>query len=151
MPIKKENQNPIFNVYKGLESEIRLIKEKASLNFKEEMKKCGFKLVAEWIDFYFPILYNDVYVVEYNNYLYRVEFSAGTKQITIGNSTFQRFDTIDEQKFSSHKAKSLLGYKISSENKVHRTDASIKHPKGGKLTYRDLLRLEKISKLLSEN
>jgi hypothetical protein len=148
---KKENINPIFNVYKGLDSEIRFIKEKASLKFKEEMKKLGFKFVAEWIEWTFPILYNDTYVVEYNNYLYRVTFSAGTKQINIGNSTFQRFDTIDEKKFSSYKTKSLLGYKISSDNKVQRTDGAKTHLKGGKLTYRDLLRLEKISKLLSEN
>jgi hypothetical protein len=146
-----ENFNPIFNVYKGLDTEIRFIKEIATSQFKEEMKKIGFRFIAEWIEWGFPILYNDMFLVEKNNYLYRVTFSAGTKQINIGNSTFQRFDTIDESKFYHFKTKSLLGYKISSDNKVQRTDGNKNHPKGGKLTYRDLLRLEKISKLLSEN
>ncbi len=143
-------RTPIFDVYKGCEEEFKIIKDKVSIKFKEKMVLLGFKFVAEWIDWNFPILYNDVYLVEYKNYLYSVHFSAGTKNITIGDATYQRFDTIDMTKTASRN-KTLLGYKINAANHIERLEGKERHPPNKSLAYRDLLRINKIAKLLNED
>lgn len=143
---------PIFDVvYKDCETDIKSLKYKASSNFKNELQKMGFRLVAEWIDYNLPILYNDIYLVFKDNALYSFSFSAGTKYIILnGQHKFQRFDTIQLQ--LAQKRKSYYGYKINSDSMIERSkDMKKSHPANKSLKYRDLLRLAKIEKLLTQN
>ncbi len=142
---------PIFSVYRGCENEIIALKEKVSENFKKQLQKMGFRLVAEWIDWNFPILYNDIYLVFKDNALYSFSFSAGTKNISLnGTHQFQRFDTIDLG--VAQRRKTYYGYKINSEGMIERAkDMKNLHPANKSLKYKDLLRVAKIEKLLSQD
>lgn len=148
--LKNNNQFPISDVYKGLDSDIRYLKNKLITQFKDILQKKGFRFIAEWIDWELPILYNDVYLVEYGNLLYDIRFSAGMKKISIGTRTFTRFDTINLEN-GSYNRKTLMGYKINSNNTIERLESRKNHPKSKNLVYKDLLRIEKISKLLKED
>ena len=141
-----ENTN-IFTIYNGLEEDVKSLKNKVMSNLKNELKSLGFRLVAEWIDYKLPIIYNDILLVSINNNLFQVKLSAGNKQITIGRHTFAKFDTINKSKLSRDCCKSLYGYKIDKENCISLSGIKFSF-KDKSLVYRDLLRIEKISKLL---
>ncbi len=151
MAKSKKERREIFIVYKGLEKEIKELKSKVVENFKTEMRSYGCRFVAEWVDWSYAILYRDIYLFEYKNTLFQIRFSQGTKMIHIGNFTYHRFDTINFDELEKITCKSLLGYKINSENVIYKLEGTERHPKDKALTYKNLLRLDKISKLLNEN
>jgi hypothetical protein len=147
-----ESKIPIFSIYNGLEDDIKLLKYKSIDNFKKEIDKLdiGISFIAEWIDEQLPILYNDRFLICYKNFLYYVTFSIGMKQIEIGGRTFQRFDTIDMSKCYI-KYKSYLSYTIDKSNFISRDkNKTATLSKTSKLVFRDLLRINKIAKLLEE-
>lgn len=147
-----ESKIPIFNIYNGLEDDIKSLKYKSIVNFKKEIDKLdiGISFIAEWIDEQLPILYNDRFLICYKNYLYYVSFSSGMKQIEIGGRIFQRFDTIDMEK-CYNKHKSYLSYKIDKNNFISRdSNKKVTLSKTSKLIFRDLLRINKIAKFLEE-
>jgi hypothetical protein len=49
------------------------------------------------------------------------------------------------------KNKTLLGYRINSNGSIERLESKKNHPSNKSLTYRDLLRITKIAKLLKED
>ena len=144
-----KNEKPrIFDIiYEDLEKDIKDLKEKCSAKFKYEFEKIGFKFVSEWIDYSLPILYTDKYLVEYCNFLFVITFSAGTKQIHIGTQTFTKVHTIDKNRIlNGYKNKTVNGYSIDKDNRIIKN----KNYPLKNFIQKDLLRINKIAKLLDE-
>jgi hypothetical protein len=141
-------------IFKNLEKEVLFLKKTSINNLINELENIGFDMIAMWIDYEYPILFNDTFLVEKDNYLFQITFSSGSKVMYINNKQFKSFKTIDLEKIPN-KNKTLLGYRIDKKNNNHiEKVVNFKQPllfKSGNLTYHDLLRKNKIKKFLENN
>ncbi len=140
-------------IFKNLEKEVIYLKKTSINNLINELENIGFDMIAMWIDYEYPILFNDTFLVEKDNYLFQITFSCGSKVMYINNKPFKSFKTIDLEKIPN-KNKTLLGYKIDKKNNNHIEKLANFKPilfKSKNLTYHDLLRKNKIKNFLENN
>lgn len=143
---------PISSLYTDYKEEIKTIKNKILANFETKMYNLGFELIAKFADYRFGTIQNDIFIMLYNRKLYDVRFSTNQYYIIINGTSFQRFDTINLEKVKLEGKNSVIGYYLDNNFalKINEKDHYLLSLKRDiNLTYTDLIRTNKIKKLLN--
>ncbi len=152
--MKKEKEKISVQIfYKNYVKDIAKLKEEILIDYKKLMTEYGFTFVAEWLDFRHASIYNDRFLVRYDNFLYSVNMSNSHSSICINNLNYRRFDTINFKSIITHGLNKLYGYTIDLDGFITNHHDKTKHPRINysseyEYVYRDLLRKNKIKNLL---
>ncbi len=154
--MKKDKEKISVQIfYKNYEKNIAELKEKILIDYKELITGMGFIFIAEWLDFRHASIYEDRFLVKYENMLYSLHMSNSHSSVCINSLNYRRFDTINFKSVKIHGLNKLYGYSIDEDGFVTNNHDKTKHPRINYTSeyvyvYRDLLRKNKIKNLLEE-